>query len=282
VLGVLRAIGARPAQVAAIVLGEAAAISLVSWVVAALAAWPVGLGLGRLFARLMLHMELDFVFVAPALAAWLVLALAIALGASWLPARRAGRMSIHQAIGRWTSAVELLCSPPSRRYRSMRTLVTACVVLGALFWAVPRYLIPWLDGKQSLSFPWDRDPSQADCSTDALYTENCVKLNLDMDFGGSKKLSDAGYVYLRGTVHNLGDRPLSNVIVRVRRQAGTSGAETAATHRLGPVGAKGTLNVDEMYESIQGEKQYRGDGRSATVSYTYRFSIELDRVVFAY
>lgn len=164
----------------------------------------------------------------------------------------------------------------------MRTLVTACVVLGALFWAVPRYVMPWLNSKQGLSYPWEnREPAAADCATDELYVENCVKLELNMDFSGSNDLSDAGYVYLQGAVHNLGDRPLSNVIIRVHRQAGKSGSKSSATHRLGPVGAKSALTVNEMYESIQGDQQNRGDGQSAIVNFTYRFSIELERVVFA-
>jgi hypothetical protein len=166
----------------------------------------------------------------------------------------------------------------------MRTLVTVCVVLGALFWAVPRFVMPWLNGKQGLTFPWDkREPSAADCATDALYEENCVKLNLQMELSDSKNLIEASYVYLRGTVRNLGDRPLSNVILRVRRQAGTSGPETTATHRLGPLGAKETRTIDEMFESIVGEESTSGNEQITTtrVQFTYRFLIELDRVVFA-
>jgi putative ABC transport system permease protein len=97
-LGVLRAIGASPRAVWSIILAEAGLVVVSSWVLAALAAWPISQGLGSLLVRALFRTGLDFAFEWRGPAVWLVVCLTLAAVASALPARRAGRLSVREAL----------------------------------------------------------------------------------------------------------------------------------------------------------------------------------------
>lgn len=98
-LGVLRAIGATPAAVAAILVGEGAAIGLASWAVAAMGAWPFGKAAGNLLVRLMFQTGLDFMFEKRGWAIWLLFSLSVGALASFVPAWRASRRPVSEALG---------------------------------------------------------------------------------------------------------------------------------------------------------------------------------------
>jgi putative ABC transport system permease protein len=97
-MGILRAIGASPRVVWSIVVAEGLVIGLLSWVLAALAAWPVSKILGNLLVRLLLRGGLDFVFEPRGLAIWLAVSIFLAAASSFLPAWHASRRPVREAI----------------------------------------------------------------------------------------------------------------------------------------------------------------------------------------
>jgi putative ABC transport system permease protein len=97
-VGVLRAIGASPTAVWLIVLTEAGLIVVLSWALSALVAWPVSKGLGDLLMTAMFRTGLDFVFEPRGPLVWLVVCLLLAALASALPAWRAARLSVREAL----------------------------------------------------------------------------------------------------------------------------------------------------------------------------------------
>ncbi|HEX6159704.1 MAG TPA: FtsX-like permease family protein [Thermoanaerobaculia bacterium] len=97
-MGVLRAIGATPRAIRLIVAAEGAVIGIVSWLAASLLAWPVSKVVGDSLVRLMFRGGLDFVFVWPAVAIWLVVVLVLSIAASVIPAWHASRGSVREAL----------------------------------------------------------------------------------------------------------------------------------------------------------------------------------------
>jgi len=97
-MGVLRAIGATPRTVWMIVAGEGVVIGMLSWAIAALAAWPVSKALGNLLVTLMFQSSLDFVFELRGLVIWLVVSILLGLAASFLPAWHASRVTVREAL----------------------------------------------------------------------------------------------------------------------------------------------------------------------------------------
>lgn len=98
-MGVLRAIGATPRTVWAIVIAEGTVIGLLSWAAASLLAWPVSKALGDLFLLMMFKSRLIFQFELKGLLIWLTVSLALCAIASFLPAWRASTQSVVEAIG---------------------------------------------------------------------------------------------------------------------------------------------------------------------------------------
>ena len=97
-MGVLRAIGATPRSVWMIVAGEGVLIGVLSWALAALAAWPVSKALGNLLVSLMFQSSLDFVFELRGLVIWLAVSILLGLAASLLPAWHASRVTVREAL----------------------------------------------------------------------------------------------------------------------------------------------------------------------------------------
>jgi len=98
-MGVLRAIGATPKAIWMIIVAEGGVIGLLSWALAGLAAWPVSKALGDLILTLMFKTRLSFLFELRGLLIWLVVSLCLCVVASFLPAWRASRQSVREAIG---------------------------------------------------------------------------------------------------------------------------------------------------------------------------------------
>jgi putative ABC transport system permease protein len=98
-MGVLRAIGATPGAVWLIVVTEGAVVALLSWALAALAAWPVSAGIGNLLVTVMFKNGLDFHFEWRGVLIWLAISLTLAALASFLPAWHASRRSVREALG---------------------------------------------------------------------------------------------------------------------------------------------------------------------------------------
>ena len=97
-MGLLRAIGATPRMVWAMVLAEGVMIGLLSWTVAALLAWPVSKLIGDGVVGAMFQSGLDFTFEARGLVIWLVVSVALSAVASFVPAWRASRATVREAL----------------------------------------------------------------------------------------------------------------------------------------------------------------------------------------
>jgi putative ABC transport system permease protein len=97
-MGVLRAIGATPSIVWRIIIVEGLVIGFLSWVIAALAAWPVGRALGNLLVRAVLKSGLDFTFEWYGLGLWLIVSVGLSAVASFLPAWKASRLTVREAL----------------------------------------------------------------------------------------------------------------------------------------------------------------------------------------
>ena len=97
-MGVMRAIGASPRTVWLIVVAEGAVIGLMSWVLAAMGAWPLSRGVGDLMVGLMFKGDLDFIFETKGLVIWLAVSLALGAVASFVPAWHASRVPVREAL----------------------------------------------------------------------------------------------------------------------------------------------------------------------------------------
>jgi putative ABC transport system permease protein len=97
-IAVMRAIGATPFSVAAILVGEGVCLGLLGWGAAALAAWPIARGVGNALGTLLFHAPLDFRFDARGPAIGLAVSLGLGAAASLVPALRAGRRPIREGL----------------------------------------------------------------------------------------------------------------------------------------------------------------------------------------
>jgi putative ABC transport system permease protein len=97
-IGVMRAIGASSQRITGLFVGEGLIQALLSWLIAV----PLGT-LGAYFMttvvlRAILGDELLYVFRPTGILAWLMVVVVLGIGASWLPARRATRVSVRESL----------------------------------------------------------------------------------------------------------------------------------------------------------------------------------------
>lgn len=97
-MGVMRALGATPRIVWLIIVAEGIVIGLLSWTIAALLAWPVSKVIGNLMVRVLFRAGLDFVFEPLGLVIWLVVSIGLSAAASFLPAWKASRVTVREAL----------------------------------------------------------------------------------------------------------------------------------------------------------------------------------------
>lgn len=98
-IGVMKAVGANRRRILRLILSEGAFVSLLSAAFAALLALPLSAIVEDHLGRLGFMAPLPFVVSSSAAAGWLLLAVVAGLLATWLPARRASRISVREAIG---------------------------------------------------------------------------------------------------------------------------------------------------------------------------------------
>lgn len=98
-MGVLRAIGASSRSVWLIVVTEALAIGVMSFLIAAVIAGPVSRLLGDFVARAMFRGGLNFLFDPSGLVIWFVVSLILSALASFIPAWNASRAPVREALG---------------------------------------------------------------------------------------------------------------------------------------------------------------------------------------
>ncbi|MEO8191529.1 MAG: FtsX-like permease family protein [Acidobacteriota bacterium] len=97
-MGVLRAIGATPAAVWMLVVGEGCAVGLISWAASTFLAWPVSRGIGNLLVAFAFKSRLDFSFAPLGPAVWLAVSLLLGAVASFLPAWQGSRASVRESL----------------------------------------------------------------------------------------------------------------------------------------------------------------------------------------
>jgi putative ABC transport system permease protein len=97
-MGVMRAIGATPRAILLMLVAEGSIVGFASCLLAALAAWPLGKGLGRLLAAKLFKSGLDFAFELRGLAVWLAVSLILGSIASVVPAWDATRHPVREAL----------------------------------------------------------------------------------------------------------------------------------------------------------------------------------------
>lgn len=96
-IGVMRAVGASSKDVTMIFSGEGLMLGLISWIIAT----PLSLLIGPMFVK-MVGNAIDFpAQYIPAIGGiwvWLIIVIVLSLIASWLPARRATRISVNESL----------------------------------------------------------------------------------------------------------------------------------------------------------------------------------------
>jgi putative ABC transport system permease protein len=97
-MGVLRAIGATPRIVWLTVIVEGLVIGVLSWIIAAVLAWPVSKAVGDNLMGALFHGRLDFRFEAMGLVIWFVVSVGLSAAASFVPAWKASRATVREAL----------------------------------------------------------------------------------------------------------------------------------------------------------------------------------------
>ncbi|MFP4321471.1 MAG: FtsX-like permease family protein [Anaerolineales bacterium] len=97
-IGVMRSIGAVDYQVLGIFILEALIVGAIGWVLGSILSWPISRllsdGVGLAFSNAPLAYEFSFLGII----LWLVLASVLAFVSSWLPARRASRLTLREVL----------------------------------------------------------------------------------------------------------------------------------------------------------------------------------------
>lgn len=97
-LGVLRAIGASNGAIQRLIVIEGTLIGVLSWLIAAAAAAPLGVWLGSMIADMLFEMRLEFVFPPVTFLVWLGLAAVLAAAASFYPAWSASQLTVREVL----------------------------------------------------------------------------------------------------------------------------------------------------------------------------------------
>ena len=98
-LGVLRAIGATPMNVALVVVSEAVFVAVVAWIIAVAIAWAIAFATGAFVPRVNIFRDgLDISLSVLGVVGWLAISAGLSLVSSVVPATSAARRSIREAI----------------------------------------------------------------------------------------------------------------------------------------------------------------------------------------
>ena len=97
-IGVMRAIGASTHDVLQIVVGEGIFIGLLSCIIAALLAWPIGTLTSALLGRILMQTPFNFVYSLSGLALWVGIVVLFTAAASFVPAWKASRLTVREGL----------------------------------------------------------------------------------------------------------------------------------------------------------------------------------------
>lgn len=96
-IGVMRAVGASSRDVTMIFSGEGLMLGLISWLIAT----PISLLIGPVFVKMVgsaIDFPAQYIPAVGGIWVWLVVVIILSLLASWLPARRATRISVNESL----------------------------------------------------------------------------------------------------------------------------------------------------------------------------------------
>lgn len=96
--GVMRAIGASNGSILGIVIGEGMLVGVVSWVLSTLVALPLSRALSQQVGLAFLKSPLAYTFSLFGALLWLAVVVIVAALASYMPARRAARLSVREVL----------------------------------------------------------------------------------------------------------------------------------------------------------------------------------------
>jgi putative ABC transport system permease protein len=99
-IGVMKTIGATPGQIGRLVVAEALLLGAWSWGLAVILSVPLTSVVGRTVGMLSFGVRLPFIMDGKAVFAWLALVALVSIAATVIPARRASRLTVHQALVR--------------------------------------------------------------------------------------------------------------------------------------------------------------------------------------
>jgi putative ABC transport system permease protein len=97
-IGVMRAIGATDGSIFKIVVVEGLVIGLLSWLIGAVLAYPLSVGLSNVVGTSILQAPLSYQFSLSGAGLWLVAVIVIAAAASLWPARNASKVTVREAL----------------------------------------------------------------------------------------------------------------------------------------------------------------------------------------
>jgi putative ABC transport system permease protein len=97
-IGVLRAIGAPNKGVARVFIREGIAIGLISWLLGAMLAYPLGKGLSDAVGRSVMGVPLNFSYSMAGVWLWLILVVILSAMASFIPARNASKLTVREVL----------------------------------------------------------------------------------------------------------------------------------------------------------------------------------------
>ncbi|HEX7330850.1 MAG TPA: FtsX-like permease family protein [Pyrinomonadaceae bacterium] len=97
-MGVMRALGATPRIVWLMIVAEGVVIGVLSWAIAGLLAWPVSKVIGDVLVKVMFRGGLDFTFEPLGLVIWMIVSIGLSGVASFLPAWKASRVTVREAL----------------------------------------------------------------------------------------------------------------------------------------------------------------------------------------
>jgi putative ABC transport system permease protein len=97
-IGVLRAVGASGRDVTLLIAGEGMMLGLISWILAVIAAGPIGRWITWTFGMTFFNVPLDFTYSVTGVLLWLGVVLLFAAAASLIPAYGASRAPVQEAL----------------------------------------------------------------------------------------------------------------------------------------------------------------------------------------
>jgi putative ABC transport system permease protein len=97
-LGVMRAIGASDGAVKRIVIAEGVLIGLISWLIGAALAFPMGALISSGVGQVLFNVALPYTFSGGGVVTWLIIVAILAALASFLPAWNASRLTVREVL----------------------------------------------------------------------------------------------------------------------------------------------------------------------------------------